>query len=69
MQEIFNETYPILPLRNLVMFPKMVIPLFVGRNKSLQALEAAGGGGQILLVAQRITLRKILKHQIYTKLV
>ncbi len=53
MQEIFNETYPILPLRNLVMFPKMVIPLFVGRNKSLQALEAAGGGGQILLVAQK----------------
>jgi len=35
------------------MFPRMVVPLFVGRSKSLQALEAAGGGGQILLLTQR----------------
>lgn len=53
MFELTKEAYPILPLRNLVMFPRMIVPLFVGRNKSLQAIEAAGGGGQILLVAQR----------------
>jgi ATP-dependent Lon protease len=53
VKQLLKEVYPVLPLRNLVMFPRMVVPLFVGRNKSLQALEAAGGGGQILLVAQK----------------
>jgi len=46
--------YPLLPLRDVVVFPHMVVPLFVGREKSIQALEAAmGGSKEILLVAQR----------------
>ena len=45
---------PLLPLRDVVVFPHMVMPLFVGRPKSIQALETAMESGKsILLVAQR----------------
>jgi len=45
---------PVLPLRDVVVYPHMVIPLFVGREKSIEALEAAmAGGKEILLLAQR----------------
>jgi ATP-dependent Lon protease len=45
---------PVLPLRDVVVYPHMVIPLFVGREKSMKALEAAmAGNRQILLVAQQ----------------
>ncbi len=45
---------PILPLRDVVVYPHMVIPLFVGRARSIQALdEAMQAGKQILLVAQK----------------
>jgi ATP-dependent Lon protease len=49
-----RETLPLLPLRDVVVFPAMVIPLFVGREKSIQALEEAmSGDKRIMLVAQR----------------
>lgn len=45
---------PLLPLRDVVVFPQMVIPLFVGRPKSIRALEAAMEEGKhIMLVAQK----------------
>jgi len=48
------QEYPLLPLRDVVVFPHMVVPLFVGRDKSIQALEAAmEGSKEILLVAQK----------------
>jgi len=45
---------PVLPLRDIVVFPHMVVPLFVGRDKSVRALEAVmRGGKQILLATQK----------------
>ena len=56
--QIVNETnrleMPLLPLRDVVVFPHMVIPLFVGRPKSIKALETAMEAGKsIVLVAQK----------------
>jgi len=49
-----NNIMPVLPLRDVVVFPHMVIPLFVGREKSINALEhAADHDNRILLVAQK----------------
>jgi ATP-dependent Lon protease len=48
------ERFPLLPLRDIVIFPHMVIPLFVGREKSILALEAAMNGSKnIFLAAQK----------------
>jgi ATP-dependent Lon protease len=48
------NTVPVLPLRDVVVYPHMVIPLFVGRDKSIQALDAAmQSNKQILLAAQK----------------
>ena len=49
-----SQSVPVLPLRDVVVYPHMVIPLFVGRDKSIQALDAAmSDNKQILLVAQK----------------
>ena len=49
-----DASLPVLPLRDVVVFPHMVIPLFVGRKKSIKALEVSmEAGKQILLVAQK----------------
>ena len=48
------DTYPVLPLRDIVVFPHMIVPLFVGRDKSVRALEdVMKDDKQILLVAQK----------------
>ncbi|MFQ6015399.1 MAG: endopeptidase La [Anaerolineae bacterium] len=47
-------TYPLLPVRDTVLFPHMVTPLFVGRNRSLKAVEAATiGDNTLVVVAQK----------------
>ena len=49
-----GEVFPVLPLRDIVVFPHMIVPLFVGREKSVRALEdVMKDDKQILLVAQK----------------
>jgi ATP-dependent Lon protease len=58
--KLFSEPVelPLLPLRDVVVFPHMVIPLFVGRPKSIKALEVAMEVGKsILLVAQKSAVK------------
>jgi len=53
MQEPLNASYPVLPLRDIVVFPHMIVPLFVGRDKSVRALEEVmADDKQILLSSQ-----------------
>src|SRR5215212_7482732 len=48
-----TESYPVLPLRDIVVFPQMIVPLFVGRDKSVAALESAMAAEKsIFLVSQ-----------------
>ncbi|MFP1633167.1 endopeptidase La [Zhengella sp. ZM62] len=52
--EAANGRYAVLPLRDIVVFPHMIVPLFVGREKSIRALEdVMGGDKQILLATQK----------------
>src|SRR5829696_2826944 len=49
-----TRAYPVLPLRDIVVFPHMIVPLFVGREKSIKALEEVmREDKRILLVAQK----------------
>ena len=49
----FKNPFCILPLRDIVVFPNMIVPLFVGRTKSIKALEFSENDKEIFLVAQR----------------
>ncbi len=59
-QELLSEltAFPMLPLRDVVVFPHMVIPLFVGRPKSIRALEAASDAGRHILLATQTNAAK-----------
>lgn len=49
-----KEKYPVLPLRDIVVYPKMIVPLFVGRDKSIKALQSVvGSDGNIILATQK----------------
>lgn len=55
---------PVLPLRDVVVFPHMVIPLFVGRKKSIQALDIAmANNRQILLVSQKTSTEEEISEK------
>ena len=52
-----EKVLPLLPLRDVVIYPYMLAPLFVGREKSIKALEeAAKGDKEIFLSAQKLSL-------------
>jgi len=51
MSELSAETYPLMPLRDIVLFPGMVAPLVVGRKKSIMALEAAMENRSLIFLA------------------
>ena len=54
MNRAAGEVYPVLPLRDIVVFPHMIVPLFVGRERSVKALEdVMKEDKQILLIAQK----------------
>ncbi len=48
------ENYPVLPLRDIVVFPHMIVPLFVGREKSIRALEEVMKADKLILLATQI---------------
>src|SRR6202789_4232204 len=50
-----SHSYPVLPLRDIVVFPHMIVPLFVGREKSVRALEEVmKNAKQIYLLTQKV---------------
>ncbi|MCV2879293.1 endopeptidase La [Sedimentimonas flavescens] len=54
MTETLSTTYPVLPLRDIVVFPHMIVPLFVGREKSVRALEEVMADDRQILLASQI---------------
>jgi ATP-dependent Lon protease len=50
----FEKTYPLLPLRDVVVFPHMIIPLFVGRDKSVKALDSAMKDNRLIVLATQM---------------
>ena len=54
MQDPLNSSYPVLPLRDIVVFPHMIVPLFVGRDKSVRALEEVMADDKQILLASQV---------------
>jgi len=54
MTDPLNHSYPVLPLRDIVVFPHMIVPLFVGREKSVRALEEVMQEDKQILLASQI---------------
>jgi ATP-dependent Lon protease len=52
--KISSDLYPILPLRDIVVYPNMIVPLFVGRDKSIQALEEVMNNDRELFLVSQI---------------
>merc|ERR1712216_282319 len=49
-----TSTYPVLPLRDIVVFPHMIVPLFVGREKSVRALEEVMKDNEQILLSSQV---------------
>ena len=54
MQDPLSASYPVLPLRDIVVFPHMIVPLFVGREKSVRALEEVMQDDKQILLSSQI---------------
>ena len=54
MPEGTVDTFPVLPLRDIVVFPHMIVPLFVGREKSIRALEEVMRTDRHILLATQL---------------
>ena len=63
-----TKTYPVLPLRDIVVYPKMIVPLFVGREKSIKALQAVMDEDQsiVLLTQKDATVEDPANDDVYT---
>ena len=54
MTDKLSLSYPVLPLRDIVVFPHMIVPLFVGREKSVRALEEVMADDKQILLSSQI---------------
>ena len=54
MTDQLQNPYPVLPLRDIVVFPHMIVPLFVGRDKSVRALEEVMKDDKQILLSSQI---------------
>ncbi len=54
MEQTLSNSYPVLPLRDIVVFPHMIVPLFVGREKSVRALEEVMSEDKQILLSSQI---------------
>ena len=54
MSDLSTTSYPVLPLRDIVVFPHMIVPLFVGREKSVRALEEVMADDKQILLSSQI---------------
>ncbi len=54
MKDTLSASYPVLPLRDIVVFPHMIVPLFVGREKSVRALEEVMADDKQILLSSQI---------------
>ena len=50
-----SEVYPVMPLRNTVLFPQQVIPIYIGRNRSLKLINDLAAGSKYIVVVYNIT--------------
>ena len=63
---VIPSVFPVLPLRDIVVFPHMIVPLFVGREKSIRALEAVmAEDKQIALRAERLRRKPSFRTSSY----
>ena len=68
MDRSAGEVYPVLPLRDIVVFPHMIVPLFVGREKSVRALEdVMKDDKKILLITQKMRRMMIRRRTRFTQ--
>ena len=64
MSRAAQKTFPLISLRDLVVYPYMVVPLFVGRKPSIEAIEAASRNDKrIFLVAQKDSALEVPKQE------
>ena len=65
---VAKKVYPVLPLRDIVVYPKMIVPLFVGREKSIQALQHVVDNTQniILLTQKDASVEDPTEEDVYT---
>ena len=66
MTDASSVTYPVLPFRDIVVFPHMIVPLFVGREKSVRALEAVMESNKEILLYEFLSFSEFEYRSVFT---